>query len=246
MLIQSKFKDYYDQCASFGVDMKIQYHRVSLELKRTHETGPDGTLIKAINAVIKTAREKLTPTHRDVDFFYIGFCGKIYVGLTGNVLPKTGELQTSGYYSPKLKMGFETKYFWDARDFFEKDLKKTLNTRSWMYLDCRNNPDAVKTLGQWLEHNEGLRVTEALELFTDHKLVAFVLENDTITLNPCLKKYGFQRIVGGVDAFQSIDMFISGVLGQPAKPMIELADKDRIQAHGFDSKSFRKEPTKRS
>lgn len=246
MLIQSKFKDYYDQCASYGVDMKIQYHRVSQELKRTHETGPDGVLIKAINEAVKHAREQLSPTYRDVDFFYIGFCGKIYVGLRSNVSTKTGEIQSSGYYSPKLKLDLENKYFWEARDFCKKDLEKELNTRSWMYLDCRQNPDSVKTLGQWLKHNEDVRVTEALELFTDHKLVTFALDNDTITINPCLQKYGFQRVVGGVDAFQNIDMFISGVLGQPGKPMIELTDKDRIQAHGFDSKSFRKEPTKRS
>jgi hypothetical protein len=251
MLINSKFKDYYDQCAGHGVDKTLQYHRASHKLHVRDASGPDSKLINAISAAVERARLRLTPPHRDVDLFFVGFCGKIYTGFTANILIKTGRLKdTRSYYSsgrPTLKDApdYAVKYFWEAGDLDPKDCELEINARSWLSMDCPQNPKSVKTLEQWINHNADVRENDALELFIDHKLVSFVYDQREITLNPRLHDYNFQRIVGGVKAFQDIDMFISGVLGQPANPMIELTDKDRIQAHGFDDKSFRKEPTKR-
>jgi hypothetical protein len=250
MLINSKFKDYYDQCASYGIDKTVQYHRVSQTLNAKDTSGPDGQLIKAISAAVERARLRLTPPHRDVDLFFVGFCGKIYAGFTANVLIKTGRIKTNSQYVSSLRRplnnepDYTVKYFWEATDLDKQDRKIDINARSWLSLDCPPNPSSVKTVEQWIDYNADVRENEALELFIDHKLVSFVYDQREITLNPCLHDYNFQRVIGGVEAFQAIDMFISGVLGQPANPMIELTDKDRIQAHGFDNKSFRKDPTK--
>ena len=65
-------------------------------------------------------------------------------------------------------------------------------------------------------------------------------------INPLLKDYQFYKVYDAVQTFQEIQMFISGVLGNKEKEIIEVADKYKITQHGFDKKwSFRKEPTKK-
>ena len=43
-----------------------------------------------------------------------------------------------------------------------------------------------------------------------------------------------------VTAFQELDMWMSGALGMPGAPMVEIDDKYRMAKHGMDKWSFRK------
>lgn len=64
-----------------------------------------------------------------------------------------------------------------------------------------------------------------------------------ITLNPKLKDYQFQHVIDPASAFQSIYMYISGVLGTPLNPTVTIDDKHKAIAHGHDGKySFKKTP----
>jgi hypothetical protein len=54
-----------------------------------------------------------------------------------------------------------------------------------------------------------------------------------------LKDIEFQRVLDPFTAYQELDQWISGVLGQNPEPD-EVSDKVKIQQHGFDSWSFRK------
>lgn len=62
-----------------------------------------------------------------------------------------------------------------------------------------------------------------------------------IIVNPVLKDLQFfKRFIPPIAA-QEIEMFIGGVFGNQAPPMIQISDDIRLAKHGFDKWSFRKE-----
>lgn len=70
---------------------------------------------------------------------------------------------------------------------------------------------------------------------------------DVLVLNPCLKDIEFYKVKGPIEAYQEISMFVSGVIGTPAKPMVEVSDKVKAASRGHDGKySFKKPPGKKT
>lgn len=62
-----------------------------------------------------------------------------------------------------------------------------------------------------------------------------------LIINPILSDYVFYKVYDTYQTFQKIQMFLSGVLGNSEKNLIEIEDKYKIEQHGFDKKwSFRK------
>jgi hypothetical protein len=49
----------------------------------------------------------------------------------------------------------------------------------------------------------------------------------------------FQKVLDPFTAYQELEMWISGVLGQNPQPL-EVSDEVKIQQHGFNEWSFRK------
>jgi hypothetical protein len=104
---------------------------------------------------------------------------------------------------------------------------------------------------------EALHNPELLKIFTQYKIPIFIYgdyldgkytrgESKQLILNPKLKDWGFQSVVDPVSAFQSIYMYISGVIGVPESPMVKISDKEMAKKRGHDDKySFRKPPGKR-
>ena len=60
------------------------------------------------------------------------------------------------------------------------------------------------------------------------------LDGRRVVLNPCLRMIEFYRCLDPYTAFQEISMFISGVMGGQAPPMIQVSDTVRLEKHGFD------------
>lgn len=239
MMILSSFRDYYDSCASHGVDMTVKYHRQPRELNLRAETGPDGDVIKRINSDLQRLKDKLPPLTGRIPLVYVGFCGKIYAGLRPSVDQRSGRIFRKPVALGRPERSQVNRMVWDARDIHVEDLDAEHSAFSYF---CRKGD---KTIRQWLEIRGDGPITEAVDFFQRQRAVSFVAYDDIIIFDPCLEDYRFQRVVGGTDAFQQIEMFITGVLGSPPNPMIELTDQDRVQAHGFDQHSFRRAPTKR-
>ncbi len=62
----------------------------------------------------------------------------------------------------------------------------------------------------------------------------------TVQTNPQLKDIGFQKVKDAFTAYQEIDSYLSGVLGATVNPTIDVADVHRLEGHGFDKRtSFR-------
>jgi hypothetical protein len=55
-----------------------------------------------------------------------------------------------------------------------------------------------------------------------------------------LRDIQFYKVFDSVTAFQELDMWMSGALGMPGNPMVEVSDEYRILKHGMDKWSFRK------
>lgn len=222
MLIVSKFHDYYDTALSTGVDKTIVYERKEWRLKI-----PD------------FFRTKDTYTKRFVFSYYgkeslnfniIGFCGKLYPLLT---------------YKEDLWCGDKITNFYNFHDFenflIEKKVKISGGENYFVYENVEK---------RWNKLIEFCNKDHE-KFFLDNKIVCFVTDNSdyrnpVLRINCCLKKYDFVKVKDPYTAFQDIMMYISGVLGTPNRPMIEIEDVVRLEAHGFDKKiSFRKAPTKR-
>lgn len=58
--------------------------------------------------------------------------------------------------------------------------------------------------------------------------------------NPPLKNIQFFKVKDSYQAYQDIEMYISGTLGVDQVPPVVLSDKERIEKHGMDKWSFRK------
>ena len=54
-------------------------------------------------------------------------------------------------------------------------------------------------------------------------------------------KRRINRIKNSYSAFQDIYMYISGVLGNTEKNMVQISDKDMLYKRGFNKWSFKKE-----
>jgi hypothetical protein len=243
MLILAKKKDYYDGVAgSTGIDKTIVYDRQIVELEkdelpdqfkksgfydsfREREKSP---LYRLSNATIRKEYHKIYPRGAH---FIIGFCGKLYIGWK--------------FYS------FKENYY-DAYD----NINTTINY----------NIDEIKQVlepmtwdGAIADHIDYIQKFDAMDWFRKFNAPCFVYDHDykrksldikywrgdntvKFIINPLLKEYEFFKVFDSFQAFQEIQMFISGVLGNKEKEIVQVADKYKIAGHGFDKWSFRKEP----
>jgi hypothetical protein len=239
MRICSKFVDYYDNCAAFGIDESIQYHRINRKISIQNPDSADASLVSEIQKLIKTINNQLPSPPNPYGLIYIGFCGKVYVGLR-----ETKDLISIITGQTKSSCTNDIQCHWNEHGFSSEDLDRGRSSyRSRYRSKSSKKPFSLR---EWFSKTSRLWPVDAPAIFCDRKLVSFCYYHGHLELNPHLKTYNFQKVHGGVEAFQEIQMFISGVLGAPERPMIELTDQDRIAAHGFDSMSFRKIPTTKS
>ena len=235
MLILSKnIKDYYDGVAgSTGIDKTIIYNRETLDVNDKNLPkffNNRGFSLKLntdyLNDLGRGRIHKLSSRlYKNYSYFIIGFCGKQYIGwkLCNEVKYKT-----------------ETKLFTTIT--YDFDIIKTI-------LDFKsrrsNIDDSYKTVVN----------KDLTQVFRDFNTPVFVYDqnydkkqikgyysSDTkFIINPVLKDYEFYKIFDSFQAFQEIQMYIGGVLGNHEKDIITIDDKYKIEYHGFDKWSFRKE-----
>lgn len=242
MRIIREFNDYYDSSVGYGIDMSIVYHRTCQTFIK-EKGAPEPELVSDVKKLIVRYNDQATPIESDTyQPFYVGFCGKLYMGLFAYV-DQAGKL-ISRYRTHETKDLAKPEFYWHQKDFDEKTLKATLDPQAlWHFFAPK-----IVTLEDWFKANRGTEPFEALDLFTAHKLVSFCVIGGIdkgVQINPCLKDLRFQKVVDSFTAFQEISMFISGVLGQTENPMITTSDRALAISKGFTQLSFRKKPTKR-
>ena len=236
MYIISDFHDYYDTATAYGIDKQTIYNR---KVK-----------ILDFDKIKTPYSEELTAKHNGVFYDYLilkgflGFCGKVYPFIYVRKTQQNSNLnEVNVYYSADGILNFlrqenigldRTKY----RYYYYKDMSI-------------HSEKGIKTFFE-------TSTSEFEPLFQQHRCPVFLIgkgfknelgyENGSnnkalLILNPKLLPLKFPQLKDAVSSFQDIYMYLSGVLGNPEKPMIEIADKYKQAAKGHDSPySFRKPP----
>jgi hypothetical protein len=241
MLIISKKKDYYDGVAgTTGIDKTIVYDRQIVEVeekdipkfferKRYHFARNDQSPF--YNLFHHGLKKELHVLYPNCAHFVIGFCGKLYVGWK---LYSKGE---------EIHLGYNKVITTITYDF--ENAKKLFEPQTWgrrKFVDDVNyilNYDAIDL---FREFNTPVFIYDGDYGRTDINERCSNPNNPKFFINPLLKEYQFYKVFDAVQAFQEIQMFLSGVLGNKEKDIVVVADKYKIEQHGFDKWSFRKEP----
>lgn len=239
MYIISKNKDYYDGVAgSMGIDKTIVYERHPIEIENYSDI-PDEFKVDNVwqhryenhfyNIGYSYIDTNKTKKYNEVYSFIVGFCGKLYLGWKFNY-----KIKKEGIALDETKVdivyGFE-------------NAKKFLTEKNWKH----NLDDDVKFIENY----------NPINIFRKINAPIFIVDTNTnkklryhnhctimgkFIINPLLKDYEFYKLIDSFQAFQEIQMFLSGVLGSGENDIIVVEDKYKISQHGFDKWSFRKEP----
>jgi len=236
MLIISKKsnKDYYDGVVgTTGIDKSIVYDRKIIEIENRNEIPQPFEIDRSKgqwnNPFYKLNRLKINPKQKkyfDIVPFYIGFCGKLYVGW-------------KLYYEKNNSFSNEIK------TDFEYNIDKIINS----YIELNNNKDIT----QFRERVKYFQNIDLMHLFRKYSTPCFIYDPDynrriinqgyftrRFFINPILKDYQFYNKFDAFQTLQEIQMFIGGVLGTNEKETVTIADKYKIKKHGFDKWSFRR------
>lgn len=258
MRIVSKFNDYYDSVMGHGQDLGTVYVRTPKEIT-------DIDLLKDLSETrdwrvhgrgrgrleIKLPRPKVPHEVRlNGDSKYsslrfgteiVLFCGKVYRGIRIEAIHQRPIVVEGGWHSS------ETEYFYSYADL-EEFLHSCGKLVKDIYRSNFSGSDlsSVRELESFLskqgtsEVEESLikhRIVTARYVWTNFERREWIWQQDE-----SLKSVKFFKVKDPYTAFQELDMYISGVLGQQGKETINISDKDRIYQHGFDGYSFRKPP----
>lgn len=235
MRIISKFKDYYDGAAEYGIDQERVYVR---ESKLVHE-----------------------PEIRSLDYNVIGFCGKLYA--FESKLPnyyRNGSAINDDYDARKL-----TLYGDDLIDYYLKEEKiveyftqKTIYTKTLIDYNKPRSKWRRYYVPSREKHIEKIKKAEnnktLLDVFVKYKTPVFwysgsLSKHDdigNILLNPNLKLLGFFKVMDTVTAFQKIEQFISNELACEMQGTVPVGSDEILgKSKGFDNFSFRNINTKK-
>jgi hypothetical protein len=222
MLIVSKTHDYYDPVGkSKGVDKTIVYRRAEEEIKdeKTKKVVREFNLFSYTDTRYSFRRNNALQGV-NMSMAIIGFCGKFFP-----VMKYAWQNPKSVSYSPEVQFIYDLA---KIQGLIKLARERVYFPRNVSYDELVRSP-ALKTF------YESFRCPVVQFGVFDH------YESNIVILNPILKDIDFMKVVDPYTAFQEIEMYISGFLGAPPKPMVSISDKDRLLAHGFDAKtSFRK------
>jgi hypothetical protein len=242
MLIVSDFHDYYDIVLGEGINKTIVYNRKQKEIEFSRELFKSVGSDIIYNTLHNIAKEIPSTGYRDDsiilkngdrvthEFFIIGFCGKLYVGV---------KIEYK-YYKPLKRNTNQFMYGFD--DIFELCSNygiiktKKENLKKLHYGTTKQLIDCVEKY-----HN-----VEILDLFRTIDVPIFYISRWKAIVNPRLKDLEFGKMFNSIEAFQELYMFLGEKLNKE-KPIIIISDKDKLLQHGFDDKwSFRNpDPPKR-
>jgi len=226
MRIISKFHDYYDSVQSYGYDPNITYIRNLTEINNKEKEYEN--IYKDFSPFFKNVGSEYN-WNAEVYFDVVGmivFCGKIY--------PYIGMLQKD----------YKFLFFYNSlelidyviKNFVKKQLKHFFRKRLFYKT---NHAESIQNFFKY----KGTPIDLNFHFSVGSPIIN-IIKYKKIEINPVLKYIEFYKVIDTFTAYQELSMFISGVMGGQSPPMIEIDDKTRLEKHGFDKFSFRKEKEK--
>lgn len=213
MRLYSDFHDYYDNAVGYGIDERVHYSR----------------LTKSVDVNLKSQADR--PIHRRSGI--LGFCGVSFPFIQLSRFDKKRICDWEDEYDGKI---VEEYFAFSLAEYKEKE-------NAWEEysddIEFYGAADEIK-LKQFFLDWQSDSDTIFLEFKCPVWMMRFYDQSPNGILNPRLKDLGFERIKDSFTAFQEISMYLANILVEQ-KEIIEIADKYRIEQHGFDPKtSFRK------
>lgn len=237
MRIISKFQDYYDSAAGYGIDKSLVYVRKT-------ETMGNINVMPRYNSCSASALHFNTYWSSKYQRYYtlvrkcIVFCGTPY--FIYHI--ERGENRYCYVGGDRIKT-FTDLY--EAQEFLETLQIKKIQRPYWD--QWKDTKEAIKRV-DWLEQHQQYNCP-IFALYgpkSDFTQEGFRKEHLFLVGNPCLKDDNFYKFVDPYTAFQEISMFIGGVLSTAGNDMVQLTDADLHAKHGYDKWSFRKMPEKKT
>jgi hypothetical protein len=242
MMIISKFRDYYDSAASFGVD-KTQV----LNRKQTTSIILRNKLHQDVQNLIK---EQYIHSHS--------------FGSDTRVMIQTGILFFCGVIKPYLKINTDTKKggknieenftcfsLEELEKFLKRSFPKVLESSAWLGKRKKDFYWGYDLSQQGVDDffNKPANINSLLDIAHSEKVAYFSLNsgetNSQVVMSsyPDLKSINFQKQIDAHTCFQEIQMFYFGVLGGVGAETIEIDDKYKVAGKGFDTQyGFRTRP----
>ena len=238
MRIISKFHDYYDIGMSHGQDQTLIYHRVPTVSKSKASYFCD----VPIDFEEETSANILAQSHANALSYQrivVGFCGKVYqcYVMGADVTP---------YHQPSIRItsccynALGVKNFID--DYGAKETIKSFYSKPHPWrTDSLKYSIIQRRFDEW-------KTDKYFDEFIKLKAPVFVVDRCNMgreirmTINLELTTFQFYKVVDPYTAYQEIAMFIGGVLGVGEPFMIEIEDKYKRDAKGFNDQSFKTRP----
>lgn len=225
MRIISKFKDYYDGGAAFGVDMELMYVRKT--------------------EIIESFKQSIYL----YDFHVIGFCGEIYpiVNYSQRGVDQKWERSPKKYIlygEDTIKYTFDNEQKWkrgyghigDADKYHKV---KAQTTFGWPF---KSRAELFKEISQSNRFKE-IFLEYQVPIFFYGSVDTEISDKNQLVLNPNLKNLAFYKVMDTIQAFQQISMFMSNVLVFDPQGDIPTGDDIVLRdSKGFNKFSFRKDP----
>lgn len=244
MLIVSKFHDYYDIGSGLGIDKSIVYNRKTEEsfinIPKDINNKFDEVCDNVNQSIFNSSRSFLPQSlyfksiknkYRLIsskDKYIFSVCGKLFS-------------MCACYVHSDDNNGY--KYFFNYNQMKEYVEKNNI--------EVPKGKDKIKVLSLFdrLFFNEE-EIETNININYDCPIVVIDSCRDAksgkaiirITKNPCLKDYGFQRIVDPYTMYQNIMMYMTGVLTNNEDGNVQISDEDMKVAKGFNNYSFKTRP----
>ena len=248
MRMATKIRDYYD-----GVIRSTMNDKSFTFVREPREIGMvDFRLPHTIDA--ETSKDNIT-----IEFFIVGFCGKIYPGISA--------CRSSKFYGYETYIKPVTVYFYDweeAKKFIPFDRMGSRWDGSRKLFSIGSDKAAIEAWlvhgrsgSSWYRHNtiEAKTDPKITRFFMDERVAYFKVTRESrrgriiVDAYPILKDVGFYKVFDSYTGFQQIENFLTNELVKPDEIKQEIqesiTDELKVQAHGYDKWSFRKEPQKK-
>ena len=241
MRIISDFKDYYD----FLSDPSDTYHiwNRKTEIITIHKNDPNfknlnnyySNLNPYTHSIIgsRTWSKSIKEFNRDTIEFrtsLLMFCGNPYIIMTISEHPD--------------------RYFYFGKDDFEQIVKEYSAKNSRSHFWIKGNISAYESImqGNMPHYLKNINLNFKCPIihikhidYYDNRFKEFRFE---IEINSSLKSIQFEKFMDPYNVFQSLDRYIWNDLAITSTIVDNISNQDKIESHGFDKWSFRKQSSK--
>lgn len=263
MRIFSKFQDYYDSALAFGHDEHCVFTRGQVEYVKKENIPSEFDIMEQTHKIYSGVIQGTNKIRYELSNISIAFCGKIYR------VVRIRHRKDSRYWEEEQNFVYSfddlQHYLKEAGAAFEKPPKGNNRYRARDYarehITCEDGAELVFEDTGTDKHIDFF-IVRRLPIVSyeptisryaitrgwrrDDYPVGSLYNDSKLTINPVLKQFQFGKLFDAYSAFQELDMFLSGMAVNEDDHMAKISDKDMLIEKGFDCRSFKKEPTKRT